>query len=79
MLKQKWHDFKGEWRLVDEQRAEGDIGLIGEPLPSEPTRAPSQKPAQFPTIRLGQQQDAPAPEPSPAPAEGAASTGPATN
>lgn len=69
MLKQKWHDFRGDWRLVDEQRAEGDVGLIGEPVPAaEPARTGS-KNAQFPTIRLGQQgPDAPA-EVAPAPRE----------
>ena len=80
MLKQSWHDFKGDWRLVDEHRAEGDVGLIGEPAPNEPARSVAKR-AQFPTIRLGQQppeastaDDAatapaavPAPEGSPAP------------
>jgi hypothetical protein len=82
-LKQKWHDFKGDWRLVDEQRAEGDVGLIGEPPPSEPAKAGT-KNAQFPTIRLGQQgpqqpeasdqADAPASDVAPSPREGAPAT-----
>lgn len=55
-LKQKWHDFKGDWRLVDESRADGDVGLIGEaPPPAAPGAAATAptKPAQFPTIHLG--------------------------
>ena len=60
-LKQKWHDFKGAWQLVDESRAGGDLGLIGDPAPSEPAKAP--KNAQFPTIRLGNQQGPEQPEP----------------
>jgi hypothetical protein len=50
-LKQSWHDFKGAWQLVGEDRADGDIGLFGEPSPAPPP-APA-KNAQFPTIRLG--------------------------
>jgi hypothetical protein len=57
LLKQKWHDFKGDWKLVDESRAEGDVGLIGERAPAptlneaQPTKGRS---AHFPTIRLGE-------------------------
>jgi hypothetical protein len=50
-LKQTWRD-QGGWRLVSEERLEGDIGLLSEPIvyeaPSEP-----REPARFPTIRLG--------------------------
>jgi hypothetical protein len=60
-LKQKWHDFKGDWRLIDEARAEGDLGLIGEPMPSDPPKA-GPKNAKFPTIRLGRAAEQPAPE-----------------
>jgi hypothetical protein len=59
-LKQKWHDFKGEWRLVHETRADGDVGLMGEPSPAAPAAAPRK--AQFPTIRLGQGAPEPAEE-----------------
>jgi hypothetical protein len=53
-LKQKWHDFKGDFKLVDEGRADGDLGLIGEYVPV-PAPAPTAKTsAQFPTVRLGQ-------------------------
>lgn len=58
-LKQKWQAFKGDWKLVEEARLDGDVGLLGEavpdPMPSFPRRQ------QFPTIRLGQ---------GPAPGEG---------
>lgn len=50
-LKQSWRDFKGDWQLVDEGRADGDLGLFGEPAPSAPASGP--KPAHFPVIRLG--------------------------
>jgi hypothetical protein len=64
-LRQSWHDEKGEWRLVDETSADGDLGLLGETMPDAPSRP---KNAQFPTVRLGQ-----AKAPSP-PAESAPST-----
>jgi hypothetical protein len=50
-LRQSWHDEKGEWRLVDEASADGDLGLLGEPVQDAPSRP---KNAQFPTVRLGQ-------------------------
>jgi hypothetical protein len=52
-LKQKWHDFKGDWKLTEESRLDGEAGLLGEPAP--PPAAPSgpAKRTQFPTIRLG--------------------------
>ena len=68
LLKQKWHDFKGDWKLVAEARADGDLGLIGEPAPL-PTAKASTDPAtarratQFPTIRLGAGEPAPTAEP----------------
>lgn len=65
-VKQKWHDFKGSFQLVDEQREGGDLGLLGEHVPAPPP-APK-KNAQFPTIRLGQgKPEAPAPAPEEAP------------
>lgn len=77
-LKQKWHDFKGDWRLVDESRAEGDVGLIGEPpAPSESPKSGAPKNAQFPTIRLGQSNEpveAPAGDVPPSPPEAAGTT-----
>ena len=75
MLKQKWHDFRGDWRLVDEHRAEGAVGLIGEPTPApDPARTGSKR-THFPTIRLGEQGSEPSAEAAPpasAPAQEAA-------
>jgi hypothetical protein len=49
-IKQHWHDQNG-WQLVKEERAEGDVGLLGETIVVErPAEAPV--PAQFPTVRL---------------------------
>jgi hypothetical protein len=49
-LKQSWHDANG-WELVAEQRVDGDIGLLGEPVVfEEPPEA--KPPAQFPTVHL---------------------------
>lgn len=51
-LRQKWHDFKGDWKLVEETRVDGDVGLLGEHVVQ--VAAPSgPRHAQFPTIRLG--------------------------
>ncbi len=63
-LKQKWHDFDGTWQLVDENRGEGDVGLLGEPptKASEPSGATgargTPKRAQFPTVYLGSERTA---------------------
>jgi hypothetical protein len=51
-IKQKWHDFKGSWRLVDEQRLDGDVGLLGEYVPPPPAPTAPRN-AQFPTIHIG--------------------------
>ena len=54
-VKQKWHsDAKGDWKLTEEQRVDGDVGLLGEP-PVAPTAAAVAAPrrSQFPTIYLG--------------------------
>jgi hypothetical protein len=54
-LKQRWHDFKGDWKLTEEQRIDGDLGLLGEPRAAASpgaTPAPPRR-AQFPTIYLG--------------------------
>ena len=53
-LKQKWHsDAKGDWKLTEEQRLDGDLGLLGEP--PVPVTAVTEVPkrSQFPTIYLG--------------------------
>ena len=52
-LRQKWHDYSGDWKLTHEERIDGDLGLIGETIPgSDKPREPTQH-AQFPTIRIG--------------------------
>ncbi len=65
-LKQKWHsDAKGDWKLTEEQRLEGDLGLLGEPpVPVVVVADAAPKRSQFPTIYLnGGGADAPAPAP----------------
>lgn len=62
LIKQSWKQVKGDWRLVEEVRADGDAGLIGDPAPppaenAEPGPAPKKH---FPTIRLGSTENAPA-------------------
>ncbi|WP_437966699.1 hypothetical protein WMF04_45190 [Sorangium sp. So ce260] len=32
---QRWRDERGHWELVDEERRDGDTGLLGEPPPEE--------------------------------------------
>jgi hypothetical protein len=51
-LEQTWHDKLTDWELVSEKRADGDIGLLGEPIVFAAPDAPK-SPARFPTIRLG--------------------------
>lgn len=52
-LKQRWSDQKGAWKLVDESRIDGEIGLLGEPVVR--VAAPNaNRSVQFPTIRLGE-------------------------
>jgi hypothetical protein len=62
-LKQTWHDFRGDWKLVGEDRIEGEGGLINDGPP--PVVTPQAKSAHFPTIRLGASTEPPA---NPAPA-----------
>lgn len=52
-VQQKWHDFKGDWKLVDESRSDGDAGLLGEPVPATEKKNDGPRNAHFPTIRLG--------------------------
>lgn len=74
-LKQKWHaDGKGDWKLTEEQRISGDLGLFGEPpAPKGDAPAPAKR-SQFPTIHLGAG-NGPGAE---APAQPAPPTAPAT-
>ena len=69
-LRQTWHDFKGDFLLVDEKRIDGDVGLLGEHVVTvAPTRP---RHAQFPTIRLGGGPPPAEPAPAEAPAAPAA-------
>ncbi len=64
VIKQKWHDAKGRWKLVSEERVDGALGLFGEKptAPAAADAAPENsnakvKPKQFPTYVLGQQKE----------------------
>ncbi len=77
-LKQKWHsDAKGDWKLTEEQRLDGDLGLLGEPPVPVTATTEAPKRSQFPTIYLGGG-GADAPVPAPAPAQAAAPPPPAS-
>ena len=52
-LKQKWHDFKGAWKLTEETRIDGAIGLLGEPPLASSAPTPGARRAQFQSITLG--------------------------
>lgn len=52
-VRQKWHDFKGSWKLTEETRIDGDIGLLGEHVQQVAPAHTGPRHAQFPTIRLG--------------------------
>jgi hypothetical protein len=51
-VKQGWHD-DGGWKLVTEERVDGEMGLLGETVVFQ-APATARTPAQFPTLRLGQ-------------------------
>jgi outer membrane murein-binding lipoprotein Lpp len=53
LLRQQWKVVGGDWKLTDEVRADGDIGLLGERI--EKVQAPAEdtpKAAKFRTIKL---------------------------
>jgi hypothetical protein len=79
-LKQKWHsDAKGDWKLTEEQRLDGDLGLLGEPPVPVTAVTEAPKRSQFPTIYLGGGgADAPAPATAQAPVQPAAPPPPAS-
>lgn len=52
-LKQKWHDFKGDWKLTEESRVDGDLGLLGEPPMASSAPTPGARRPQFQSITLG--------------------------
>ena len=62
LIKQSWKQVKGDWRLIEEVRADGDAGLIGDPVPPPVDKGEPVPPAKkhFPTIRLGSTENAPA-------------------
>ncbi len=72
-IRQKWHDFKGDWRMVEEARIDGDVGLLGEPIVTVAAPA-SPRNVQFPTIRLGGDTEMPHEELPAAPTPSAAAT-----
>lgn len=86
-IKQKWHDFKGDWKLTEEARVDGDLGLLGEPpapVAAGAASAPAKR-SQFPTVYLGtggSPSDSPpvvtAPQPSQVGAGGQGASEPAT-
>jgi hypothetical protein len=50
-LRQRWRDRSGDWKLVKEERMDGEVGLLGESV--ERVRSDERAPrAQFPTQRL---------------------------
>lgn len=49
-LKQIWRDQNG-WKLTDEERVEGDLGLLGEAVVFQ-TPTQQRTTTQFPTVRL---------------------------
>jgi hypothetical protein len=52
IVRQHWHRFRSGWLLDGEERADGDIGALGEAVEVLQPEAPS-KAAQFATVRLG--------------------------
>ncbi len=52
-VKQSWKVLKGSWQLAGEERADGDVGLLGEAVVVERPIMPREN-AQFPTVRIGQ-------------------------
>ncbi len=52
IVRQRWHRFTAGWRLDGEERADGDIGALGEAVDVVEPDGPV-KSAQFPTVRLG--------------------------
>lgn len=52
LLLQRWHSFKGDYRLTEESHLDGDRGLLGEQVQAVAPSAHDLQPAHFPTIRL---------------------------
>jgi hypothetical protein len=51
-IKQRWREVKEDWLLVAEERAGGDIGLLGEHVEVLAPREPRAN-VQFPSVRIG--------------------------
>ena len=47
---QRWKDHRGTWLLEHEERASGDVGLLGEP--TLVVRPPAQRDVQFEAVRI---------------------------
>lgn len=52
LLVQRWHGTRGDYKLVEERRVDGDVGLLGESTASRAPTAEEAPPAHFPTVRL---------------------------
>lgn len=52
MVTQRWHGTKGDYKLVEEKRVDGDVGLLGESTVSQAPSVEEAPPAHFPTVRL---------------------------
>lgn len=51
-IKQRWKEVKDDWLLASEERAGGDIGLLGERVEVLAPREPRAN-VQFPSVRIG--------------------------
>lgn len=52
LLVQRWHGERGAYKLVEERREDGDVGLLGEVSEAQLPSAAEAPPAHFPTVRL---------------------------
>jgi len=52
VLSQRWHGTRGDYKLTEERRVDGDVGLLGESTASQAPSAEEAPPAHFPTVRL---------------------------
>ncbi len=52
VLRQKWKDVSGDWYLANEDRVDGDTGLLGERVEVQQAEAPAPS-ALFQTVRIG--------------------------
>jgi hypothetical protein len=72
-LRQKWKgDIKGDWKMVEEARVDGDLGLLGEKVEAPAAAKEPAKRRSFPTIHIGNAGPNP-PEELPGPPSEAAS------